>query len=247
MKKFAVLHPLAAWLILSVALMLFSCPAQAYVYDDFTSPVITAGLWSDVGPNIGLFSQPSGGPLYFSSTTSGQIDKLKSSAAVSGALFVAMQYSNFQATNTAQPYQSSGVHLFLSDGTNMVDADRLKNVNGSFFQGFSQIGGVQTYSDPIKLEANSGWLGIGYNGILGTGGQVTLWYDAGAGWQELAACAPNFDQNPYFLIMGKIQDGTSLSFQVNQVQLTPTPVPPSVLLLGSGLAGLAGWKRLKKG
>jgi probable HAF family extracellular repeat protein len=29
--------------------------------------------------------------------------------------------------------------------------------------------------------------------------------------------------------------------------LTPVPLPPTVLLLGSGLLGLAGWRRLKKG
>lgn len=244
MKKLAVMNSFAVLLILSVALMLFSGPAQAYVYDDFTSVGMNTNLWSNMGPDFNLFSQPGNGDtyLYFSSTTSDQQDSWKSSTPVSGAFFLAMQYSNFQGNNTAEVWHSSGVHLYLSAGTKIVNVDEINNTQGNWFQGFSTIGG---YSSPISSTVDSGWLGIDYNGIIGTGGRVTLWYDAGAGWHELAAYAPDFSQDPYFSIMGKTQTGTSLSFQVNQVQLTP--VPPGVLLLGSGLLGLVGWRRFRKG
>jgi hypothetical protein len=247
MRKLAVLNSFAALLILSVALMLFAGPAQAYVYDDFTSNGINTNLWTNMGPDSNLFSQPGNGDtyLYFSSITSQQKDILSSKNPVSGAFFVAMQYSSFQATNTAEPYHSSGVHLYLSYGTNIVDVDRLNYSNANFFQGFSTITG---FSDPISSTVDHGWLGIGYNGIPGLEGQVTVWYDdAGAGWHKLATYAPNFNGDPYFSIMGKTQtSSTLLSFQVNQVQLTHTPVPPSVLLLGTGLLGLAGWRRFRK-
>jgi hypothetical protein len=39
-----------------------------------------------------------------------------------------------------------------------------------------------------------------------------------------------------------------LGFGINQLDiLNPVPLPPTVLLLGSGLLGLVGWRRLKKG
>jgi len=235
MKKLAVLNSFAVLFILSVALVLFSGPAQAYVYDDFTSNGMNTNLWTNMGPDFNLFSQPGNGDtyLYFSSTTINQKDILRSKNPVSGAFFLAMQYSNFQGNDSAEVWHSSGVNLYLSDGTNIVNVDEINNNRGNWFQGFSTIGG---YSSAISSTVDSGWLGIGYNGIIGTGGRVTLWYDAGAGWQELAAYAPNFNDNLYFYIMGKTQTGTSLTFQVDQVQLTP--VPPSVLLLGTGLLGL---------
>jgi hypothetical protein len=244
MKKLAVLNSFAVWLTLLVALMLFSGPAQAYVYDHFSSVGMNGSLWSNVGPDSGLFYQPWDGFLHFGSTTINQKDSWKSSTPVSGAFFLAMQYSNFQANNTATPGSSSGVFLCLSAGTNSVVADEVNNTKGNWFQGFSTIGG---YSTPISSTVDSGWLGIGYNGIPGLGGEATVWYDAGGGWQKLATYAPDFNDNLYFSIMGKTQTGTSLSFQVNQVQLTSTPLPPSVLLLGSGLLGLAGWRRFRKG
>ena len=237
MKKLAVLNTFVVLLMLSVALMLFSGPDQAYVYDDFTGSGINGSLWTEKGPNEGLFSQPGDGYLYYSCTTTAWKDNLGSKNPVSGAFFVAMQYSNFQGDNTATAGQSEGVYLQLSDGTNIVGVDRLNNnsqTSHNWFQGFSIIGTIQTYSSPIQTNVNSGWLGIGYNGISGSGGQVTLWYNKGAGWTKIATYVPNFTSNPYFSIMGKTQTGTSLSFWVDKVELTlgpPTSTPIGSLML----------------
>lgn len=247
MKKLAVLHPFAALLILSVALMLFSGPAQAYVYDDFTSSGISGSLWTDIGPNSGLFSQPGDSYLYFTSSNYGEVDKLKSSNPVSGPFFVSNSYSNFQAV---APYHgqwlASNVELQLSDGTNTVFVVEGENSNGKFFAATSVINGTKSNVAIIGISGiTSGWLGMGYNGISGAGGEATFWYNSGAGWTELASCAPDFSQAPNFFIVG-YNYGSSLSFQVDQVQLTSTPLPPSVLLLGSGLLGLVGWRRFRK-
>jgi hypothetical protein len=232
LKKLAVLNTFAALLILSVALILFSGPAQAYVYDGFTSAGINTSLWSDTGPNSGLFSQPGDGYLYFSDANGGKTDRLRSYNRVSGAFFVAIQYSNFQSTSNQPSGQwlSSCVVLKLGDGTNAVVVEEGKNVDGQFFQADSDIDGTKTYlCDPFFTGVNSGWLGIDYNGKLGTGGQVTLWYDAGAGWTKIATYAPNFglfSTAPYFSVVGYNPIGRELTFQVDQVQLTPPPLSP---------------------
>ena len=124
MKKLAVLNTFVVLLMLSVALMLFSGPAQAYVYDDFTGSGINGSLWTEKGPDQGLFSQRGDGYLYYSGTITNLRDTLGSKNPVSGAFFVAMQYSNFQGDNTATVGQSEGVYLQLSDGTN-ISAVRL--------------------------------------------------------------------------------------------------------------------------
>lgn len=249
MKKSAVLYPLAAWLILAVVLMLFAGAAQAYVYDDFTSAGINPSKWSDNGPNYGFFSQPGDGYLHYSDP--GNInDRLKSANPVSGAFFLSMQYSNFQATNSYQggQFQATTVELMVAVPNYGVFVLEGNKGGSLFFQAaYSKPGDKQNLCAPIPTSVDSGWLGIGYNGISGPGGQLTLWYNAGAGWTELATYAPNFSQTPIFQIAGydPPPSGQSLSFRVDQVQLTP--VPPSLLLLGSGLAGLAGWRRLRKG
>ena len=247
MKKLAGLHFIGAWLILLVAMVLFSGPAQAYVYDDFTSSGIDPSLWVDSGPNTGFFSQPGDGYLHFNDSSGGQADRLTSYNPVSGAFFVSMQYFDFQTINNqpANVGQSSALRLRLESGTNNVGVEEGKNINGLFFDGQANRDGTRT---PLKSVSagttNSGWLGMYYNGILGAGGVVDLWYDSGAGWTLLDSWAPNFSAAPYFSIYGLDQYGSSLSFQVNQVQVVP--LPPSVLLLGSGLLGLAGWRRFRK-
>jgi hypothetical protein len=231
MKKLAGLNFFTVLLILSVAPILFPGPGQAYVYDDFTSPGINPNLWVDTGPNSGLFSQPGDGYLYFNDASGGKFDKLQSNR-VSGPFFVSMLYSNFQTNNNQPAGQASAVQLGLGDGSNGLYMVEGKNSYGNFFQAISVIGGIKTLLQHVLVNVNSGRLGIRYNGILGSGGKIDFLYNSGAGWMVLDSCAPNFSQAPYFSIWGYDYYGSSLSFQVDQVQVTtPNPSPTINLLL----------------
>jgi hypothetical protein len=247
MKRLVALNSCAVWLSLAVALILCASPAQAFVYDDFTSAGINASLWVDRGPNAGLFSQPGDGYLYFSDASGGQLDRLRSFNTVTGAFFVSMQYADFQAIND-QPAglgQGSAVTLRLGYSDIYVDMVEFKNASGLGFQAQANVGGTKIPLNYVYPgDIHNGWFGLYYNGILGAGGEVDFWYDYGAGWTLLDSYAPNFSEAPYFSILGYDQYGSSLSFRVGQVQLTPIPLPPALLLFGPGLLGLvAGRKR----
>jgi hypothetical protein len=234
MKKLAGLI-FTALLILSVAIsfaqLLFSGPAQAFVYDHFTSAGINPNLWVDGGPNTGLFSQPGDGYLHFNDASGGHIDMLRSYNRVSGAFFASMQYSNFQAVNDQSAAQgaSSAIQFMLGTGGTSIFVEMGKNTKGIFFQALTYLGGTTNLLNYIYLNVHSGWLGIGYNGKSGPDGEVTLWYDSGAGWKKLDSCAPNFSQAPYIQIRGYDPYGLSLSFQVDQVQILPHSPAPAIV------------------
>jgi hypothetical protein len=246
MKKLAGLN-FTALLILAIATVLFSGPAQAYVYDNFTNSGINASLWDDRGPNTGLFSQPGDGYLYFTDSSGGQIDGLRSHNPVSGAFFVSMQYSGFTAiNNTTGIGEASGMQLRLGL-SDYVFVEEVKNNYGLSFNAFSFVGGNRTALKAVYPgNFNSGRLGIYYNGVLGPGGEVDFYYDVGGGWLLLDSWVLNISADPYFLIRGVDTYGSSLNFLVDKVELTPIPLPPTALLLGSGLLGLASWRRFRK-
>jgi hypothetical protein len=108
-----------------------------------------------------------------------------------------------------------------------------KNSSGQFIQATLNINGNKTPLTYIYVgNINSGWLGIRYNGVLGSGGKVDFLYNIGAGWIVLDSCAPNFSQAPWFSTEGYNVYGQSLSFQVDQVQVTTSfPLPAIYLLL----------------
>jgi hypothetical protein len=236
MKKLGCLNFFTAVLILSVApLILFSGYAQAYVYDDFTGTGLDTSLWVDKGPNLGLFYQPGDGYLYFNDPSGGLDDRIRSYNQVSGAFSVVMRRSNFQAINNQPPGQmkSTFFGLVIGDGTNSVIMMEGKNSSGHFFQAQLNTSGTAT---PLTYfytgDVNSAWLGIRFNGVLGSGGKVDFLYNFGAGWRVIDSCAPNFSQAPWFSIRGSDVYGQSLSFRVDQVQVTtPSPLPAIFLLL----------------
>ncbi len=243
MQKSAVPNLLAVLLTLSLALLLFAGPAQAYVYDDFSGTGFNGSLWTEKGPNYGDFSQPGTGYLVYSDS-GGQADKLSSANPVSGAFFVSLSFLNYSAVNGQTPGSGKASDLQLTIGT---DSNNYASVmrgteTGEFYQAQYTISGVTTSYAPITgITTASGWLGISYNGSLGPGGEVTFYYNDGSGWTTIASHAMDFSTAPYFSIRGQDTYGTSLSFDVDQVQLTP--LPPSLLLLGTGLLVLAGCRR----
>jgi hypothetical protein len=235
MKKLGCQIFFTALILLSVAsLILFSGAAQAFVYDDFISPGLDTSLWVDRGPNLGLFSQPGDGYLYFNDPSGGLNDRLGSYNQVSGAFSVLMRYSNFQAINTepAGHGKSTYMGLHLSDGSNSVTMMEGKNSSGQFFQGTLYSNGNTIPLTYFYTGINSAWIGIRYNGVLGSGGKVDFLYNFGAGWKVIDSCAPNFSQALWFSIRGYDVYGQSLSFQVDQVKVTyPFPLPAISLLL----------------
>jgi hypothetical protein len=236
MKKFSFQHSCARWLILATAVILFPGPAQAFVIADFSQ-------WTDMGPNMGLFSQQTGGPLYFNDPVGGQKDILKSPDPVTGAFFVALRYSSFSSNNNNLPnagLASVAALDLTADNCNVfVMEGQAKSVK--FFQ--TQVkdhstGVVTTLSQVYPVSATSGRLGIGYNGISGAGGLVTFWYDAGAGWTQIGPqYSPTFSGDLYLQIMGKNGPDATLSFQVSEIDVSPgstfpvKPLPGVVLLL----------------
>jgi hypothetical protein len=251
MKKLSILYFFGPLLILSLALVIFSGPAKAYVYDDFTSTGIDPSKWTDYGPDTGYFSQlGTGNHLQFNDPSGGHTDSLESVATVNGSFFVSMQYEDYSAspkTTATTPFSGSSVELWIGAPGNSGIGVHLYEYTNYTQQGIwaliNDLGNkTHVGNNYFSTSGNtSGWLGIDYNSITGL---VTLYYDVGSGWTEFATCNPGFTSTPLnFGIEGYDPDGNSLSFQVDQVDLVP--LPPSLFLLGSGLLGMGalGWRR----
>jgi hypothetical protein len=236
MKKLLFQHSFARWLILAAAVILFPGPAQAFVITDFSQ-------WTDMGPNMGLFFQQTGGPLYFNDPVGGQKDILKSPDPATGAFFVALRYSSFSSNNDNLPNAGLASIAALDLTADNCDVFVMEGQvsPGKFFQ--TQVkdhatGVVKTLFQVYFVSDTSGRLGIGYNGVSGAGGLVTFWYDVGAGWKQIGPpYSPNFSGDLYFQIMGKDGPDATMSFQVSEIDVSPgstspvKPLPGVVLLL----------------
>jgi hypothetical protein len=165
---------------------------------------------------------------------------------------VSMYFSDLITTNNITgTFSGSGPVLWIgyapSDtDKNIVSVYEYKELNSQGFWAIHNVDGVKTHIGyAVNNSASSAGLRIDYDGT-----NVCLWYDSGNGWvtQNDWTFNPGFDMAPFFAIQGYNPDSNAtLSFKVDQVQLNPVPLPPSFLLLGSGLLGLAGWRRFRKG
>jgi len=275
MRRKSLLNILASLLVFAVLPVLFSGPAAgtSYVYDPFTTVAIPAPgsdpNWVDVGPKTGLFSMPGDGSLYFSDPSpGGNNDALESSGpngTISGAFFLSMQYSITSVSNT-EPLGVAGVgssvQLLLGSSSNGVRISAFNqgatpsNPAGTYqINGATLQGGTVTRGTAEAASA-SGWLGIYYNGVAGSGGQATVWYNTGTVWTQLGGPGyilyPDLAGNPSIAISGVDADGNYLSFNVSDLTISTTafpdvPLPSSLLPLATGLVGLVTMRRrLKK-
>lgn len=202
----------------------------------------------DVGtPN--LFNQAEGSPITFSSSASGQADTLRSANRIMGAFSVAVRFSDFTSNNMMQPGSGngSGVSLFLSPGALTSTSPRVEyGMERTNY--LEAVTPAQTTVIAPVPNMGSGWLQITY-----TSKELTFWYGSPGEWSQIGgAYKPEWSQAPFIFLRGsndRLNEGgtqaMNLSFQLTdlQVNAAPVPVPPSILLLAPGLAGLAAIRR----
>ncbi|MCX5893147.1 MAG: hypothetical protein NTW80_09285 [Deltaproteobacteria bacterium] len=119
-----------------------------------------------------------------------------------------------------------------------------RSIFSQTFTNFSD--GSQSYSG-AKLGGlsargfNPNWLDSAYDmslDIIHTDSDLTVeWFASGDGWQG---------KNAFF---GTTHDESWAidNVSIDLINSSPVPLPPTLLLLCSGLLGLAGWRRLRKG
>jgi hypothetical protein len=152
---------------------------------------------------------------------------------------------------TGQPYIPPGGDnvVWVNDGSLYQDLAAILTGNTTYTLK-SYVGHHPAYFDPTGMPAYAVQL-LAYDSVSGSehlltqiSGQDPGW----ANWGQFEATYTAAVGDPYLgeTLRVRLIGNTQVNFDVVSLDATAVPLPPGLLLLGSGLLGLAGWRRFRK-
>ena len=222
--------------------LLFCTAAEAYIYDDFSSPGIDTGKWTISDP-LHLFSQPGDGQLYFNGDNTAEVSPAPSGALVSttsfGAGFFSMDFSHFFSSNVSPGGQGLGSFAALGLGTKNTKyvrmlRGRVVSEEWGYFEA-NYFDGILLHVWYVFADVTSGRLGLHYDGST-----VRFLYNNGVGgWQRLdtsgpdtkgniVAVTPGWSSPPPLFVSGTPGGSGVTSFAVDKVEYAPASSIPSI-------------------
>jgi len=242
-KKLAILAAL------SLAVMFPGAGAQAMTYSwDFNSGLDTANFTFVPTPGSGFTLDTSGQDLYISKPAGNGSDPYSGVLAgevgskfwVQGNFDMQVDYKLESTFNNKDWIQLNIIH-----DANQVLALGRCNSNGDNYHVWTNAYGEQGNT---ATSDTSGMFRLQRTGIIVAAyiGTTLLWTDPTYGADDVYVMLNVLQNNgsSYGPVAGSFDN---LSITADSFRdYTPVPVPPTVLLLGSGLLGLAGWRLRKR-
>jgi len=222
--------------------LLFCTAAEAYIYDDFSSPGIDTGKWTTSDP-LHLFSQPGDGQLYFNSDNTAKVSPAPSGTLVSTTSFTAgffsMDFNHFVSSNVSPGGQGLGSFAALGLGTKTTKyvrmlRGRVVSEAAGYFEA-NYFDGAVLHVWYVFTDVTSGRLGLHYDGST-----VSFFYNNGVdGWQRLdttgpdtkdniVAVTPGWSSPPPLFVSGTPGGSGGTIFAVDKVEYTPASSIPTM-------------------
>jgi hypothetical protein len=239
--------------------------AEAYIYDDFSSPGIDTGRWTISDP-LHLFFQPGDSQLYFNSDNTSEVSPAPSGSLVSTTSFkpgfFSMDFNQFVSSNVSPGGQGLGSFAALGLGTKSTKYVRMlrgRVVSGQwgYFEA-NYFDGALLHVWYVFADASSGRLGLHYDGSA-----VSFYYNNGVnGWHRLdtsgpdtqghiVAVTPGWSSPPPLFVSGTPGGSGVTSFAVDKVEYTLASSVPTMaegwILVLMVLLGASGIHLIRKG